>query len=403
MKRVLITLLLAYLMGLPTVVGAAEEAWKSAGFNALSESPMNWDQAKNFCQQHDGRLPLVGGGERLGGIRPTRGTPIDGFGAEDAPWPNGLPFDRYLTGTVHSSDPNNSWYVSSDNASTVSAGASGGKVTAGTTLQGYTRRVVCVPRGMPVATAAPVAAETKDYTDATDIRGLTGGAISYPDTPRHFSEKDPQRTPFSGTVKKWWRNKEGERLEYEAVLKGGYVISQTNYYDDPTAVIESEQVLDQVAGYRTVKTYHRNGKLKTEERYATPKGHNGYIKDGLFKGYHDNGYLYEEQTFANNVAEGIKKVYNKDGKLTTETAYKGGKKHGLLKEYDPKTGTLTKEEPFVEDYLEGVRKDYRSDNGALRMTQEFKKGKPDGAKVTYDKDGKTATKTEMFKDGRPVS
>ena len=115
-----------------------------AGFLALSASNMNWNQAKAFCQQQGGRLPLIEGSESLGGIRPRPGSAIDGFGKVDASWRTGVPFDRYWTGTVHSSDPHSAWGVHSDNASTVSPGSPGGKVTASTTPIGYTRRVLCV-------------------------------------------------------------------------------------------------------------------------------------------------------------------------------------------------------------------------------------------------------------------
>jgi len=70
-----------------------------AGFIALSEDRMNWADAKAWCEQQGGRLPLIGGSESLGRDDAGRqGTPIDGFGAVRDPWP-GLPDGTYWTGT----------------------------------------------------------------------------------------------------------------------------------------------------------------------------------------------------------------------------------------------------------------------------------------------------------------
>ena len=376
------------------------------GVIAISDAQMTWEQAKAFCEQHGGRMPLIGGLPELGTIDGMKkGYSVDGFGMVDDLWPDGLPFDRYWTGTGHSADPYSRWYATPDNWSMISKGGPGGKVSLSFTAVGATSRAICVAKDAGPAVTPP-APEPKDYTDQSEIRGgLNGGNIMYPDKGRYYLENDPQETPFTGTVKRWWRNQKDGRIEWVAVLEGGYVMSQTNYYDEPEPVVSEEQFMEMLGDTAiiTVMTYHRNGKPKAMERFKVARGNaDRRLKDGDFKGWRDNGNLSEEMTYVNNLLEGAKREYNRDGKLVTETEYRGGKKNGMLREYDAKTGERTKEVPFVDDLEDGVRKDYRDDGVTLRFTQEFKKGKPDGPKDTYDRDGKNVTKTEMFKDGRPV-
>jgi|GEM_PF-2989361 len=101
----LVLLAFVFSLGLPAVAGAASKA--PAGFIALSESAMNWDDAKAFCQQQGGSLPRINDSDSFG--VPSRGDKIDGFGAPGATWPSGLPrnppSNRYWTGTENSGNP----------------------------------------------------------------------------------------------------------------------------------------------------------------------------------------------------------------------------------------------------------------------------------------------------------
>ena len=92
------------------VVCVASAASKMpTGFIVLSKSRMPWNEAKAYCQQRGGKLPLIGDSNNRSEIFP--GTPIDGFGTVDGPWPKGLPSDSYWTGTAHSDDPSSAWVV----------------------------------------------------------------------------------------------------------------------------------------------------------------------------------------------------------------------------------------------------------------------------------------------------
>ena len=221
----------------------------------------------------------------------------------------------------------------------------------------------------------------------------------------YYLKVDPNKTPFTGTARQWYRNKTGERLQQEVVIKAGIPVSRIAYYDEPNSVKEAEQVIE--GDYCLVKTFHRNNAaLKSEESYLVDKNAGGarksFRKSGLVKEYYENGTLSLEEEYVAGTREGLMKRYDrKTGKLIEEYTMKDSQKVGLYKEYHP-NGKLMKEVPYVEGREEGVRKDYR-DDGTLSQSQEFKKGRPDGARITYEKDGVTVRETKMFKEGRPVS
>ena len=111
MKKFFKVFVLATMLAVPVVADAASKL--PAGIIALSDSSMTWADAKTWCQQRSGRLPFIGGGDSRPDVPPS-GTPIDGFGTVDAPWPVGLPPGHYWTGTEYGdnrSSPRFSWFV----------------------------------------------------------------------------------------------------------------------------------------------------------------------------------------------------------------------------------------------------------------------------------------------------
>jgi len=126
---------LIFFLSLPAVAVADASSGLPAGFIALSESRMTWNQAHAYCQQLGGRLPLIGGSESLDKDSVPPGTSVDSFSARGASWPTGLFSARYWTGTANSSRSGDSWIVRNN----------GGEVDIGGAHQGDTLRAVCVP------------------------------------------------------------------------------------------------------------------------------------------------------------------------------------------------------------------------------------------------------------------
>ena len=73
---------------------------KKAGFIAVSDYPMDHEEAVAFCKHYGGKLPRVNKSSKWIGYSTIRGVPIDGFGYGDRPWDEvGLPDRKYWTDT----------------------------------------------------------------------------------------------------------------------------------------------------------------------------------------------------------------------------------------------------------------------------------------------------------------
>ena len=125
---------LIFAVGLPAVAYA--EVKLPPGFIAVSDTRMNWYDAKAFCEQQGGRLPRINGTDSWDGKGEAT---IDGFGVMGAPWPSGLPNGIHWTGTEVTDGPGNSWHVG-DRV------ARGGHVGGSYDCKSIPRRVVCVPK-----------------------------------------------------------------------------------------------------------------------------------------------------------------------------------------------------------------------------------------------------------------
>ena len=132
---------LIFALGLPAAAFAAEKL--PSGLIAMSESTMNWADAKAFCEQQGGRLPLINGSISLESV--PVGATIDGCGAMGAPWPSGLPHGSYWTGTEDSSNPGLSWNIGIGDDYVVGPVGAGDVGVAGE-FQRDSLRVVCVPK-----------------------------------------------------------------------------------------------------------------------------------------------------------------------------------------------------------------------------------------------------------------
>ena len=131
--KILKLFVLAVMLAVPAMASTADPL--PEGFIAVSESNMTWADAKAWCQQHGGKLPLIGGSDSLTRADVDQGPPIDGFGVRGAPWPPGLPSDYYWTGAENDADPGRSWVVYDFD----------GKVGVASGPQSRGHRVFCVP------------------------------------------------------------------------------------------------------------------------------------------------------------------------------------------------------------------------------------------------------------------
>ena len=143
MKRIVSRFVLPLCLLLPLLVAAgahaaAPDAKKALpeGFIALSDSALNWADAKAYCEKQGGKLPRINNNDEWEWAAVDKVERVDGFKAPGAPWPAGLPEARYWAGTLNPDSPNAAWVIA----------ANGGEVGTGSSRVGFQNAVVCVPQ-----------------------------------------------------------------------------------------------------------------------------------------------------------------------------------------------------------------------------------------------------------------
>lgn len=158
------------------------------------------------------------------------------------------------------------------------------------------------------------------------------------------------------------------------------------------------------------KEYHKNGNLKTEGVYK-----NDY-KVGLWKDYYENGQLKKENVFMTNGKwTGYKRLYSKDGILSSETKPDGNV--GLIEKHYFDNGDLKREFLLVASndgkrFLKaGVYKEFY-ENGTLKIESSYSKNNLVGVwkqfyptkgiewEVDYSNDYKQGTYRQFYKNGK---
>jgi len=111
-----------------------------------------------------------------------------------------------------------------------------------------------------------------------------------------------------------------------------------------------------------------------------------------------SGQSYEE--FEGTLAQGVKKIYNAQGKLETQVPYKDSLPEGIQKEYY-KTGQLFRETPLVKGKANGVVKEF-STSGKLYREMPVVDGKANGVIKKYYVNGVLFSEAP-FVNGQPAA
>jgi len=119
----------------------------------------------------------------------------------------------------------------------------------------------------------------------------------------------------------------------------------------------------------------------------------GTLMDGVKKIYNIEGKLETEVPYKDSLPEGIQKEYYKTGQLFRETPLHKGLANGLVKEYST-NGKLYREMPVVNGRANGIIKKYY-ENGVLFSEAPFENGKPIVGLQEYDQNGKLIPKPKM--------
>lgn len=119
----------------------------------------------------------------------------------------------------------------------------------------------------------------------------------------------------------------------------------------------------------------------------------GDLMNGIKRIYNAEGNLETETPYKDSLPDGLQKEYFKTGQLFRETPLVKGKPNGLVKEYSTK-GKLYREMPVVNGKANGVIKKYY-DNGVLFSEAPYKNGEPQVGLKEYNEKGELLEKPKL--------
>lgn len=195
--------------------------------------------------------------------------------------------------------------------------------------------------------------------------------ILAPFPPEHAGESQPPPQSPPNVVETY--NEEG-------------ALTQKSTYVD--GVLDGETLVFNPKGTVIRKFFYRQGKLHGEALIYNDDGklaqrltYEDGVLDGPFQIY-SNDVLMTEIPYSKGVREGLGSTYAPNGRLQSQTTYKGDKENGVRTIYNPELGYVVRTETLVDGIVEGQSLTFYP-GGAIMMQTTFVKGLPDGRSVQF--------------------
>lgn len=109
---------------------------------------------------------------------------------------------------------------------------------------------------------------------------------------------------------------------------------------------------------------------------------------GEFLYYFPSGKLRASNSWSNNGSKAFNKTYSEDGILLAEGIYVDQKKDSIWRIYTEIEGLLLSEETYKNNILNGLTKVYYPETGQLSETLEYVDGNKEGPWITYYENAK---------------
>ena len=219
---------------------------------------------------------------------------------------------------------------------------------------------------------------------------LTGQGLEYHDGKTLISSGNYTNGKVTGAIKTFWEN---QTLKNQSLYENGKIKSYEEYFANgklsETRSFNSKEELESVVyfdinGEKYYEEKYSSGNFKAGFQYLkdNPKpleikksdfvvkypgnitSHSGKFANDQMNGKwvynYFNGNLSYELDYVKNQAEGLKKSYEKSGKLTTLTTMKQNKADGLNRIYE--NGSLTQVSYYKDDAQTGPYKVFRRDS-----------------------------------------
>ncbi len=142
-------------------------------------------------------------------------------------------------------------------------------------------------------------------------------------------------------------------------------------------------------------TYYKNGQVYEEIYYK-----DGFIGDGPYKKYYDNGVLRIMHTYKDKRINGLYIENWLNGNPKRRTYYINGLANGISRVYY-ENGILEKESYYVNDIIEGIHKEYYN-NLNIKKICTYANGKKNGLYEEWSnevEENRKIIKKEFYKNG----
>ena len=130
------------------------------------------------------------------------------------------------------------------------------------------------------------------------------------------------------------------------------------------------------ADYETTTAYYVNGLGVASEQKKTITNWKNYLKHGVETNFYIDGKVFSRENYKNGKRDGDYTLYYENGKLRIANHI-----HGLLKLYN-EDGKLTTESNYREGEIHGLSKIY-NENGVLIEQIAYKNGKKNGEYIKW--------------------
>ncbi len=127
------------------------------------------------------------------------------------------------------------------------------------------------------------------------------------------------------------------------------------------------------------RTFHANGKLKTDATYVEGR------RQGRYREYFEDGSVQLERYFRDDQLHGMERRYSAPDVLAEETEYAAGQKHGIYRRFYP-DGNKQIECTYADDRYEGPYLSWYKD-GRLKWEFNYVAGKKHGRCVEHKETG----------------
>ena len=166
-------------------------------------------------------------------------------------------------------------------------------------------------------------------------------------------------------------------VRYEGQFKNNEPVGTFRHYNESSQL---ESIVEHRGnGVSYVKFLNlKNGQVRSEGKYADQK------KDSLWVYYRSNKLPVLKETFSLGVLDGVRSVYDLDGRLIEKSWFTAGKQTGPFRNWF-QTGALKDSGQYVDGARHGKYVSYFA-NGKPELQGEYEYGKPEGEWRIYNKE-----------------